>query len=87
MPLLLCMLLTVLSLLHIVFFVMTAPRKSGVFMNTTVVDAGEGHGCLLESYSSHVVNSFVIHQGLFVRTTIKLCCTINPTVVLNIHFS
>ena len=67
---------------------MTEPRKSGgVFMNTTVVDAKEGHGCTLESYSSHVVNSVVIHQGLFVKTTIKLCCMINPMVVLNIHFS
>jgi hypothetical protein len=55
-------------------------------MNATVVDAKEGHGCMLESYSNQVVNS-VVHQGLFVRTTVKLCCTINPTVVLNIHFS
>jgi len=56
-------------------------------MNTTVVDAKEGCGYMLENYSSHVVNSVVIHQGLFVRTTIKLCCMINPTVVLDIHFS
>jgi 6-phosphogluconate dehydrogenase (decarboxylating) len=55
-------------------------------MNTTVVDANEGHWCMLESYSNQVVNS-VICQGLLVRTTIKLCRMINPTVVLNIHFS
>jgi len=39
-------------------------------MNTTVVDAKEGHGCKLESYSSQVVNSVVTHQGLFVKTAL-----------------
>lgn len=67
---------------------MTAPRKFGEgFMNTTVVDTKEGHGYMHESYSNQLVNSVVVHQGLFVRTTVKLCCNINPTVVINTHFS
>jgi len=56
-------------------------------MNTTVVDTKEGHGYMHESYSNQLVNSVVVHQGLFVRTTVKLCCNINPTVVINTHFS
>jgi hypothetical protein len=58
-------------------------------MDTTVVDAKQGSVCMLESDTRQVVNSVVIQQGLFARNMIKLCCTVNHTLIvfINVQFS